>query len=187
MENERQPDSALYPLLRNGVLDIPSLMLRYQRDVYTTCYYMLGNEEDAKDAAQGIWERVWRKSGTYKESEGAIRTWLHTISINYCRDVLRKQRRRRSIVSMLGLQSGEYDNIVALMPSDLDLRIDLFAALQQLDVEDRSILLLRYYYNYAAVEVAHMLNIPRTTIYKRIAQAAEIARSHLRQENNDEQ
>jgi RNA polymerase sigma-70 factor (ECF subfamily) len=47
-------------------LAFAELVERYQVAVYNLCYRMLGQNQDAEDAAQEVFLRVYRQLGSYK-------------------------------------------------------------------------------------------------------------------------
>ena len=64
----------------------------YKDDVYTACVRMLGNPAEAEDAAQDVFIRLLRVLPRYDHTRASFRTWLLTISTNYCYDQLRKRK-----------------------------------------------------------------------------------------------
>lgn len=82
------------------------LVLQYQDMVVNFAYSMLSNREDAYDAAQEIFIKVY-KNITAFEGKSAFTTWLFRISSNVCKDILRKRQIRSNSVS---LDSGDFDD-----------------------------------------------------------------------------
>ena len=69
------------------------LVERYQAAVFGFCYRMLGQRQDAEDAAQETFVRVLRSLGRWDASRD-FRPWLMTIAANRCRTMLAARRRR---------------------------------------------------------------------------------------------
>ncbi len=82
------------------------LVLQYQDMVVNFAYSMLSNREDAYDAAQEIFIKVYKNITTFEE-KSAFTTWLFRISSNVCKDILRKRQIRSNSVS---LDSGDFDD-----------------------------------------------------------------------------
>jgi RNA polymerase sigma-70 factor (ECF subfamily) len=57
------------------------LVRRHQDVVYRSCYRVLGNREDAKDATQEAFIRGYRKLDTFR-GDSAFKTWLLRLAIN---------------------------------------------------------------------------------------------------------
>jgi RNA polymerase sigma-70 factor (ECF subfamily) len=49
--------------------------------------------EDAQDASQEVWIRVWRNIESFR-GDSAFSTWLYRITVNTCLSVRRKESRR---------------------------------------------------------------------------------------------
>ena len=63
-----------------------------QRRVISTAWRMLGNEEDARDAAQEVFFRTYKYLSKYK-AEQDFYGWLYRIIVNACHDIARKRTR----------------------------------------------------------------------------------------------
>jgi RNA polymerase sigma-70 factor (ECF subfamily) len=70
------------------------LVLRHQDAVYTLCYRLTGNAEDAADAAQEAFLSAFRHLADFRG--GAFRSWLLRIAANASYDLHRQRRRRPS-------------------------------------------------------------------------------------------
>ncbi|MBI4470561.1 MAG: sigma-70 family RNA polymerase sigma factor [Acidobacteria bacterium] len=68
------------------------LMVLHQRRVLNTAWRLLGQLEDAKDAAQEVFLRLYRFLPRL-DGDRDLRPWLYRVTINVCRDA---ERRRRS-------------------------------------------------------------------------------------------
>src|ERR1044071_6952458 len=67
------------------------LVERYQGAVHNLAYRMLGDADEADDAAQEIFVRIYRQLGRY-DPERKFSTWTLAIATNYCIDQLRRRR-----------------------------------------------------------------------------------------------
>ena len=56
---------------------------------------LLGSREDARDAAQEVYVRVYRHLSRFRAGED-LHGWLYRITVNVCRDALRRRRRSDS-------------------------------------------------------------------------------------------
>ena len=64
-----------------------------RNELYRHCYQMLGSVEDAEDALQEVFVRIWRGLDGF-ERRSSFRTWAHRIAINVCLSALRSRARR---------------------------------------------------------------------------------------------
>ncbi|MGC6416263.1 MAG: sigma-70 family RNA polymerase sigma factor [Bradymonadia bacterium] len=72
------------------------LVERYQRRAYGIAFGMLRNREDALDAAQDAFVKVFRNIESFK-GDSSFYTWFYRIVVNVCIDRCRKQKRMRSV------------------------------------------------------------------------------------------
>ncbi len=77
---------------RGDTVAFNRLVLRYQDAVYTLCYRLTGNPDDAADAAQETFLAAYRHLSDLRG--GAFRSWLLRIAANTCYDLHRRRRRR---------------------------------------------------------------------------------------------
>ena len=77
---------------RGDVAAFNRLVLRYQDAVYTLCFRLTGNPDDAADAAQEAFLSGFRHVRDFRG--GSFRSWLLRIAANACYDLHRQRRRR---------------------------------------------------------------------------------------------
>ena len=73
------------------------LVERNQERLLHLCERLLGNPEEARDAAQETFLKAYRKAASFKP-RGQVSTWLYRIATNHCLN----QLRRRRIVRFVG-------------------------------------------------------------------------------------
>lgn len=67
------------------------LVERHQERVIRLCERLLGDREEARDAAQEIFLKVFRHAGD-AEPRGRFSTWLYRITLNHCFNRLRRRK-----------------------------------------------------------------------------------------------
>ncbi len=67
------------------------LVEEYQAQVVNIAYGMLSNREDAFDAAQEVFIRIYKHIGGFR-MDSALSTWIFKITKNVCTDFLRKRK-----------------------------------------------------------------------------------------------
>ncbi len=91
------------------------LVASHQERLLRLCERLLGDLEEARDAAQEVFLKAFRKAGTYRP-RGQVYTWLYRIAVNHCLNLLR----RRRVVRFLRLgEEAEDEAAPALDPADV--------------------------------------------------------------------
>src|SRR5580765_695506 len=68
------------------------LVLRWERPIYALAYRVIGREEEARDVVQEAFLRAFRGLPGFK-GQAKFSSWLYRITLNLCRDWIRRQRR----------------------------------------------------------------------------------------------
>src|SRR5437764_1083768 len=91
MEDQAEEIAWIEQALRGDQASFGQLMHRYAGAVYNLTYRMLGNAQDAEDAAQEIFLRAYIRLESFDRNR-RFSTWLLSIASNYCIDQLRRRR-----------------------------------------------------------------------------------------------
>jgi RNA polymerase sigma-70 factor (ECF subfamily) len=83
--SEPTDEELLASHLRGDQRAFGQLVSRHERRVYGICLRMLGNREDAQDAAQDAFLSALRRASTFREA-AAFSTWLYRIAVNAATD-----------------------------------------------------------------------------------------------------
>ena len=146
------------------------LVERYQGAVYGLAYRMLGRRDEAEDAAQEVFYKLYRQLARY-DPERLFSTWTLAIATNHCIDQLR--RRRLRLVPLEETASAARD--VAPGPEALAIGRDgderLVRLLGELPERYRTVLVLRYWHDLAVGEIATTLGIPEGTVKTQLHRA----------------
>ena len=150
------------------------LVEAYQRPVYNLTYRMLGNAQEAEDAAQETFLRAFSRLQQYKP-EHKFSTWILSIANNHCIDRLRK--RRATFVSIDDnpvLQNLEDDGP---LPERSALRREhsreIQALLNELDPDYRTPLILRHWEELSYDEIAETMGISVSAVKSRLFRARQ--------------
>ncbi len=132
------------------------LVEHYQTPVYNLAYRMLGNANDAEDAAQETFLRAYTQLKTYHVDQ-KFATWLLSIAAHYCIDRLR--RKRFLWLSMEDDAIGESLASDAPQPDDEALKHEnereVERLLEHLSPSNRLIVVLKYWYDQSVEEISH--------------------------------
>jgi RNA polymerase sigma-70 factor (ECF subfamily) len=150
------------------------LVEAYQRPVFNLTYRMLGNVEEAEDAAQEAFLRAYSRLSQY-DPEMKFSTWLFSIANHHCIDRLRKRRTTQiSIDDNPVLQNLEGDE-VRPEPHALqqEVRIEVQSLLERLAPEYRTPLVLRYWEEMSYEEIAEAMQVTVATVKSRLFRARQ--------------
>ena len=133
--------------------------------VYRVALRILG-AEDAKDASQEVWIRVWRNIERFR-GDSAFSTWLYKITVNTCLSARRREQSRQTWqfgdeLPYLSLPSGGEGNPEAAALTE-ERRQELYRALESVRAEHRAALVLRHMEGLSYAEVAEILGVPDGT------------------------
>jgi RNA polymerase sigma-70 factor (ECF subfamily) len=152
------------------------LVETYQKPVYNLCYRLLGEAESAEDAAQETFLRAYQGLHRYDASR-PFGTWILSIAAHYCIDLLRRKK-----FALFSLDAETDDGMTFEMPdaSALDPETEsvrseqrdrLHLLLKKIEATDRAALVLRYWYDFSEVEIAHALNLTVSAVKSRLHRA----------------
>ena len=85
----------------------------HQERLLRLCERLLGDVEEARDAAQEVFLKVYRKAGEVRP-QGQVYTWLYRIAVNHCLNKLR----RRKLVRFLRWEGSEEEEGPVFDPPD---------------------------------------------------------------------
>lgn len=158
-------DRSLIDRARNGDLDAFESIVRARMDaVYRLTSAILGNEADARDAAQETFVAAWREIGRLREPD-KFEAWLQRVAVNAARQTHRARSRRR-VREIPSSTVAALANRVAGAPRDDAAILD--AALATLPVDQRAILVLHHLEGRPIAELATILQITEGTAKSRL-------------------
>jgi RNA polymerase sigma-70 factor (ECF subfamily) len=146
----------------------------YQRPVYNLCYRMLGNAEEAEDAAQETFWRAYQAIERYDTQRSFI-TWLLSIAAHYCIDQQRKRRMLFTDIELLpeaSLPDGQPGPESVVRQNEDDQVI--YKLLNTLPAQDRAAVILKYWYEFSEVEIAKTLNLTQSAVKSRLFRARKV-------------
>ena len=144
--------------------------------VYRTALHALGSPQDAEDAVQEVFLRLFQYRGTF-ESEEHLRRWLLRVTANYCRDLLMKSpwRRREAL-----------EELPETPVFDKPREAALYREVMALPEKYRTVLNLFYYEELSVREIGTLLGVEASTVTTRLARARKRLRERLGEDWQDE-
>jgi RNA polymerase sigma-70 factor (ECF subfamily) len=188
-----QTDEELVALATAGDLDcFNQLVARWERPIYALAYRTLGREEDARDVVQEAFLRAFRGLRGFR-GQAKFSSWLYRITLNLCRDWIRRERRAPVVQLPEGIDPIEVaDERVAPAESveDLVARKQMSEAvaraMSELPEEQRVAILLKEYHGLTFQEIADQLDCPLSTVKTRLYQGLSVLRRRLERRQSEE-
>ncbi|WP_019637728.1 sigma-70 family RNA polymerase sigma factor [Paenibacillus fonticola] len=158
------------------------------------CYRMLGSIEDADDAVQETYIRVWQNWNSFRQ-ESSHKTWIYRIASNVCLDKLRQAKRRTLPVDLsdpavsiiepretlpdsswiwLAPDFGENPEDVLIRKDTL--QICFIALLQTLPPRQRAVLILKDVFDWSSKQIAETLGMSPAAVNSALQRARETMR-----------
>jgi RNA polymerase sigma-70 factor, ECF subfamily len=157
---------------------LETLVTRYNPRVNRIATQVLGDLEDARDAAQESLVKLCTKLRQFR-GEAQFATWLHRLVVNTCRDRMAFQRLRRTEPLVLEERVADEDSDPSSLAALADLRRDLAEALSRLSPKQRAAVVLRDSFGLPYSEVARLASIPVGTAKCYVHRARARVKAHL--------
>ena len=137
-----------------------ALVGHYKDMVFTLSLKMLQNREEAEEAAQDTFIKIYRSLGRFK-GESKFSTWIYQVTYNNCLDRLRKQKRSRTFVDLDEFAEYEVRSLMdALDTIEEAERKQMIKNCLNLLAPEENFLLTLYYFNEASInEISVIMNI----------------------------
>jgi len=155
------------------------LVILYQDRIYNLALRIVGDEYLAEDITQNTFLAAYRNLPGFRN--GSFRSWLYRIATNACYDELRRRKKH----PVLSLEYEDRTEERLLPPYDfpgpmslpgkeyerLELEQVIQQALNQLDADQRAVVVLVDLQGFDYMESAQVLGIPIGTVKSRLARA----------------
>jgi RNA polymerase sigma-70 factor, ECF subfamily len=162
--------------------DVAGLQVLYETHrvkVYNLSWRMLGTPQEAEDALQEIFLKVFDRIKHYR-GDAAFSTWLYRLTTNHCLDLLR----RRKILTFLGFENIQEPVAEKSGEKAMDLGFSpiLLKALERLPGNQKACLLMREMEDLSYEEIAAALQLSLGTVKSNIHRAKAFLKSFLEKE-----
>ena len=176
-EKQLTDEEIVQRVLQDGEQQLLEVLYdRYASKIFHKCVSIIKDREAAKDCTHDIMVKVFMNLINYK-GRSAFSLWVHSISYNYCMDYLQKQKR----LQYNDYEESEYEHMAT---DDIELENKIMRDLQltqletvfeQLNPEEKIVLMMRYQDGMSVKEVAEALNVGESAVKMRLKRS----RDHL--------
>jgi RNA polymerase sigma-70 factor (ECF subfamily) len=158
----------------------------YKDKIFYLAYRMLSNRQEAEDAVQETFMRVFVNLERYDEAQ-KFSTWIFRIATNLCIDRLRKRKQTYSLDA--DLPDGDGNDWHAMLEGNeptpekqlvvSETREQVREAIDSLPEKYKSVVVLRYLHDMSLQEIGDVLDMPVTTVKTRVHRGREFLRGKL--------
>lgn len=161
--------------------ELARMMRTYGNQLVGLCTGLLRDPMLAQDMVQETFIKAYKHMDSFRgENEGSEKAWLTRIAVNLCRDYQRSRWFRfvdRSVsFDMLPEQSCPVE----------ESHLELYQAITQLPHKYREVILLHYYQELDAGEIAQILGVSLSSVYRRLEKARTKLKDQLERREHDE-
>lgn len=177
-ESTAADDAPLVARARKGDLDaFETLVRRHQGRIYSLCYHLTANHEDANDLAQDSFIKAWNALRSFR-GDASFLTWLYRIATNNCLTFLKQKRNSTPHLSLNDLDANpEQDQALLELVSENNPRRDahlselqkrLNEAMLKLSEEHRMVVTMHDIQGLSHIEVAKIMGCNPGTVRSRL-------------------
>lgn len=192
MERERSPASGMPDELHNTIRRclerdddaFAEIVDAYDRQIYNVAYRMLGDAEEARDATQEVFIKVYQTLHTFR-FQSRFSSWVYRVAMNTVIDY-RRRWLRHPLKRLEDVLAGDRSHPRAIEPEPeeqvlRDERVEAVrAAVARLPIKLRAALVLKDLQGLSYTEIGEVLGITEGTVASRLNEARKQLTRRLR-------
>ncbi len=138
---------------------------QYTDTVYRVALHNTANFSDAEDVTQEVFIKLLETNKAFRDSEH-LKAWLIRVTINLCRDKMKKSSRETLVENIFPYKTGEE-------------KTDVLEAVKALPEKYRNTIYLHYYEGYTAKEIGKILDAKENTVLSWLSRGRDALRKEL--------
>lgn len=140
------------------------LFQEHEEAIYRMAYMYVKNKDDALDVVQETAYQAFKSIGSLREAQ-YFKTWILKIAINRSISILKQ---RKKVIPFPPDYAEQ--QIASTSEEDIPLSVTLQELLDELDTQEKSVILLKFYQGYTFQAISDMLELPlgstKTILYR---------------------
>jgi RNA polymerase sigma-70 factor (ECF subfamily) len=149
-------EDLLVRIARNDGAAVREMVGRKLPRILALAVRLLGDRVEAEDIAQETFIRIWRQAPCWETGRAHFDTWLYSVTLNLCRDRL---RRRREVYTAEPPETVDPGPLPDRGLHDGDTARAVESALALLPERQREAIVLQYYEEFSNIEAAAVMGI----------------------------
>ncbi len=154
-------------LTKSEKAEFEMIVKKNMRRGYFAALSILGSHDDAVEISQLAFVKAYKNFKNFDRNKNFF-TWYYTILRNLCFNFIRDHKKFVAIDSVLEMESPSREADPQRLAEDKQKEELINQALNELNPEDREIIILREFQNYSYKEISDMLQIPEGTVMSRL-------------------
>ena len=141
-------------------------------DLYNKCYGFANSKEEAQDLTHDVFIKLFVKLRTFKGT-AKFSTWLYSFTYNFCVNYVTRNNYKKNEKNFEGelAATEEHDSSEEAL---FEMKADkLKKALDQLEPDEKMILLMKYQDDFSIKEISESLEIGESAVKMRLKRARE--------------
>ncbi|MBN1447808.1 MAG: RNA polymerase sigma factor [Bacteroidetes bacterium] len=157
------------------------LLERYTERIRNLVFSIFHDTDLIDDITQDVFIKTYRALPHFR-FDASFYTWLYRITVNHCRDIMRKQKLRKmlSLHSLMETRDRELTVKTSVQPADTDTQEWIQKGLQKLPEKYRLPVILKDMEGCSYEEMADIMQCELGTVKSRLSRGRSMLRDWLR-------
>ncbi len=178
-------DEDLARLAQRGDQDaFAELVKRYEKQIFSMAYRLIGDYDEAADLAQEAFLRIYRMLGRY-DPEKKFFSWMYRVAQNTCINAMAKRPANVIPVEETAAYFSDDDKAETGEPEqnylNSEIRRNIDRAIAELPDNYRDIVYLRYIEDMSYQQIAEELGLPLSTVETRLFRGKKQLQQRLKE------
>ena len=142
-----------------------TLVDRYKDMVINLSFRMLQNREEAEEAAQDVFVKIYKSLPQFK-GDSKFSTWLYKVTYNTCIDRLKNNKRNIALVYPEYFEESELVSLINVLDTieETERRLMIKNCLALLPAEESFLLTLYYFREHSLKEISTIMGIKENNL-----------------------
>ena len=161
------------------------LYMQYSDDIFRRVYGILKNTEDAEDAVQDTWQKVYEHLGKIREmNERVLKAYIMSIAKNQSITILRKRKKEENMLDIDTVDvAGDDDVFAACENADVAF---IVSCMEKLGERYGDVLVYYYVHKHSLKEIANIMHLSVNTVGSRLTRGRKKLCDMLEGREDDE-